>query len=200
MGRLEHRLTEATLSSLNAVLYSYFMAESTPLQDAGPNDQLIFSAVPKDGNGNLVGEEFAPAFYPDRFNKVMSKELNRDGQQCDGEDVSIKNFKNSELHATGVCFAREVSTIESLHEHDGAVDLYTPISPNGGLEVFVKKAEIGEINGWNPYESEWMFDYTLDFVSTGLDEYGDNSGNDVVRSLLSEVGETSKVNRDPRLR
>lgn len=161
------------------------MPESTPLVDAGPNDQLIFSAVPKDGNSQPVGEEFSPEFYPDRFNKVMSKELNRDGKQCDGEDVSIKNFKNAEIHATGVCFARQVPVIEDLHAHDGKVDLYTPISPNGGLEVYVKKAEIGEISGWNPKKDEWMFNYTLDFVSTGFDEYGGDGKNDVVSSLFN---------------
>lgn len=170
------------------------MPESTPLVDAGPNDQLIFSTVPKDGNGQPTGEEFSPEFYPDRFNKVMTKELNRDGQQCQGEDVSVKNFKNAEIHATGVCFARQVSILEKLHAHEGPVDLYTPISPNGGLEAFVKKVEVGEMEGWNPHEEEWMFNYTLDFVSTGFDEYGGDSKNDVVSSLLvPEVADLDRV-------
>lgn len=162
------------------------MTESTPLEDAGPNDQLIFSVLPKDDNDNPVGQEFSPEFYPDRFNKVMEKELNRDGQQCRGEDVSVKEFKNPDIHATGVCFARQVTVIEGLHEHEGKVDIYTPISPNGGLEAFVKKVEIGEINGWNPVENEWMFNYTLDFVSTGFDEYSVNSGNGIVESKLED--------------
>lgn len=160
------------------------MPESTTLENAGPNDQLVFSVVPKDGNGETVGIEFSPEFYPDRFNKVMKKELNRDGQQCRGEDVSVKSFKNSEIHATGVCFARHVSTLEEVHNHEGKVELYTPISPDGGLEAFVKKVEVGEMNGWNPKEGEWMFDYTLDFISTGFDEYGVDNTNDVVSSLL----------------
>ncbi len=163
------------------------MANSTSLEEAGPNDQLIFSVVPKDEDGFQDGTEFSPEFYPDRFNKVMEKELNRDGQQCRGEDVSIKSFKNPDIHATGVCFARQVSVVEALHEHEGKVDLYTPISPQGGIEAFVKKAEIGEINGWNPHQNEWMFDYTLDFVSTGKDEYGSDGENDVVSSLLDDA-------------
>lgn len=161
------------------------MANSTPLEEAGPNDQLVFSVVPKNENGDAVGTEFAPEFYPDRFNKVMEKELDRNGQQCRGEDVSIKNFKNADIHATGVCFARQISTIEEIHAHDGKVDLYTPISPNGGLEAFVKKAEIGEMSGWNPHQNQWMFKYTLDFVSTGLDEYGGDGMSDIVTSELT---------------
>lgn len=163
------------------------MPQSTPLEDAGPNDQLVFAAEPKDENDNPVGDVFSPEFYPDRFNKVMEKELNRDGQQCQGEDVSIKNFKNADIHATGVCFADQIDVIEGLHAHEGKVDLYTPISPNGGLEVFVKKAEIGEMDGWNPKRNEWMFKYTLDFVSTGFDEYGGDGSNDIISSMLLET-------------
>jgi hypothetical protein len=55
--------------------------------------------------------------------------------------------------------------------------------------VYVKKAEIGEINGWNPQRDEWMFKYTLDFVSTGLDEYGGDGSNDVISSMLLETME-----------
>jgi hypothetical protein len=172
------------------------MTDSTALADAGPNDQLVFSVVAKNEFGEDVlleydrlrdntYLEFAPEFYPDRFNKVMEKELNRDGQQCNGEDISIKTFKNSDIHANGVCLARNVSIIEELHKHEGKVDLYTPISPNGGLEAYVKKAEVGEIDGWNPHKQEWMFQYTLDFVSTGFDEYGTDGTNDVVSSMLS---------------
>lgn len=163
--------------------------ESTSLEDAGPNDQLVFAVVPKDGNGFPVEPEFSPEFYPDRFNKVMEKELNRKGQQCRGEDVSVKKFKNPDIHATGVCFAGNVSVIEDLHLHEGLVDLYTPISPHGGLEAFVKKAEIGEIDGWNPHANEWMFNYTLDLVSSGVDEYNRNGTNDVVDSIFSDQEE-----------
>jgi len=162
------------------------MPQSISLEDAGPNDQLVFSVVPKDDAGFQAEEEFSPIFYPDRFNKVMQKELNRDGQQCRGEDVSIKDFKNADIHATGVCLAREVDTLEDIHLHDGKVELYTPISPQGGLEAYVKKVEVGEMDGWNPHEGEWMFNYTLDFVSTGLDEFGGDQENDVVTSFLEQ--------------
>lgn len=164
------------------------MVQSTSLSEAGANDQLIFSVVPKDENGPLLDGEFSPEFYPDRFTKVMEKELGREGQQCKGEDVTISKFKNPDLHANGVSFADQISTLENLHGHNGKVDLYTPISPNGGLEAYVKKVEVGEINGWNPHEQEWMFDYTMDLVSTGYDEYGGDNGNDVVESLLNRQG------------
>lgn len=167
------------------------MPESTPLADAGPNDKLIFSVVPKDGNGEQVGEMFSPEFYPERFNKVMEKDLNRDGQQCKGEDVSINEFQNPDIHATGECFANNVSTLEEIHFHDGKVDLYTPISPHGGIEAYVKKVEVGEMTGWNPHEGEWMFSYTIDFVSTGYDEYGNDGRSGIVSTLLASSSSSS---------
>lgn len=177
------------------------MAKS--LEDAGPNDQLIFKAVLKDGEGDYIkdssGENvaFNPLYYPDRFNKIMEKELNREGNQCQGEDVTIKNFKNSDIHATGICRAKQVSVLEKFHAHDGEVDLFTPISPNGGLEVFVKKVEIGEKAGWHAVDNgmensdevrgQWMFNYTMDFVSTGFDEYGSDGENDVITDVLKSA-------------
>lgn len=158
--------------------------DTIPASDAGPNETMVFSIVPQDGNGQQVGTPFTPKYYPDRFNKVMEKELRKDGQQCKGQDVSIKNFKNAKLHATGVCLAREVSTLESLHAHDGVVDLYTPISPNGGIEAYLEKVELGEMAGYNPEFDEWMFNYTLDLISTGSDEYGSDGESAIVSSLL----------------
>jgi len=168
------------------------MPQSTSLEDAGPNDQLIFAVRAKNEDGTVPMEgqtylNFSPEFYPDRFNKIMDKELDRSGQQCQGEDVSIKNFKNADIHATGVCLARKIDLLDRLHKHDGKVDLYTPISPNGGLEAYVKKVEVGDMAGWNPHEKEWMFEYTLDFVSTGLDEYGTDNTNDVISSELDSL-------------
>lgn len=162
------------------------MAESTLLEDAGPNGRLLFSVVPENDTGEPIDAKppFEPAYYPDRFNRVMDKELNRDGQQCAGENVSIDTFKNAEIHATGVCLANKMPILETLSSHDGKVDLITPISPNGGLKAYVKKAEFGELSGWSPVKEQWMFNYTLDFVSTGLDEHQNGNFNPIVTSLL----------------
>lgn len=163
------------------------MAEQkSTLEEAGPNDQLIFTIVMIGEDGGEIGESFSPDFYPDRFNKAMEKELNRDGQQCKGEDISIKTFKNADIHANGVCKSSALSTLDKIHRHAGKVELYTPLSPNGGLEAYVKKVEFGELSGWNPKKDTWMFDYTLDLVSTGRDEYGGSQKNDIVSSYLSE--------------
>ena len=166
------------------------MAISDSPIDSGPNDTLKFELIPLDENGDVVAEPspFTPAFYPDRFNQTSEKELRREGQQCRGEDVSVKNFKNAEFHATGVLLEENLRTFQRLLQYDGQVDMITPVSPQGGLECYIKKGEVGEMEGWNPgtgaIDAQWMFNYTVDLVSTGKDEFGNVDGNSIVENKL----------------
>lgn len=150
------------------------------IEGAGPNDGLIFEIDPND----TEIKPFAPEYYPDRFNKAISKELNRDTKQCKGEDISIKEMKNAELHATGVMLASQSRRFQELSKHKGTVDLITPISPRGGIQCYIKKAELGEIEGYDPKNDEWEINYTIDFVGTGNDEYGDDTRSSIVTELL----------------
>lgn len=163
-----------------------------PIQQ-GPNGGLKFRVIPLGDTGgpSSAALPFSPYFYPDRFNQTSEKELRREGQQCRGEDVSVKNFKNADFHATGVLLEENLRTFQMLLQHDGPVDMITPVSPQGGLKVFIKKGEVGEIDGWFPgqngIEGQWLLNYTLDFVSTGEDEYGNSDGNSIVTDRLEEV-------------
>ncbi|UBF21270.1 hypothetical protein HRTV-13_gp24 [Halorubrum phage HRTV-13] len=172
---------------------SEFNFDEDPISE-GPNESLTFRVVAL-GNPETDGEdngevnrpalfEFAPMFYPDRFVHSFDKELRREGQQCRGEDVSIKNLKNSEFHATGVVLEENLRRVQALAEHDGVVDMFTPVSPNEGMECYIKGGDVGEIEGWNPVSKQWMFSYTFDFVSTGLDEFGNDTENDIVSEII----------------
>jgi hypothetical protein len=158
----------------------------------GPNDTIKFKVIALDNKSSGTSEqntalfEFAPKFYPDRFNQKFKKDLRREGQQCKGEDVSIKKNENSQFHATGVLLEENLRLFQTLSNHQGVVDLMTPISPDGGMECYIESADVGEIEGWNPSERQWMFKYTMDLVSTGLDEFGNNSENDIVTSQLNQ--------------
>lgn len=161
--------------------------------EKGPNGVLKFRVMPlteqDDPHPNY--STFAPAFYPDRFNQTNDKELRKEGQQCRGEDVSIKNFKNPEFHATGVLLEENLRVFQELLKFDGKVDLLTPVVPGDGVKCVIKKGEVGEIEGWNPggadIDPQWMFNYTLDLVSTGEDEFGNVDGNDIVQSRISSA-------------
>lgn len=176
---------------------------SEELSSIGPTETIKFQVIPINDFGGRTGPQFVPAYYPDRFNQSIEKGLRREGQQCRGEDVSIKKFKNTEIHATGVILAENVSDFREIATHDGPADLITPLAPDGGMRVYIKKAEVGEIEGWNPglsdaVDEQWMFNYTLDFVSTGADEYGNDDTNDIISSKLGTENEIAKIDEEER--
>lgn len=144
-----------------------------------PNKQLGFEISP-----NTVEWSFIPEFYPDSFTQMKKKELERYGGKCNGESVSIKSIKNRELHATGVILEGEVEIFRALQDIGSKVDLISPLTSDGGMECYIKQAELGEQKGWDPHNQQWMFEYTVDLVSTGRDEYASDGENAIVTAIM----------------
>jgi len=146
-----------------------------------PNQPLGFEINPQ-----RKPWSFAPEFYPEDFTQMKEKELNRYGDTCSGESVSIKTVKNWEFHATGVLLHGEISHFRSLTELDGKVDVLSPLTPDGGMECIVKSGELGNQTGWDPHTGQWLFKFTLDLVSTGRDEYASGQ-NAIVTAITQEA-------------
>lgn len=148
--------------------------------NSNPNRQLGFEISPAD-----VSWSFTPEYYPEDFTQMKKKELSRYGGGCNGESVSIKMVKNRELHVTGVLLEGEINIFHGLLDLDSEVDLLSPLTPEGGLECYIKKGELGNQTGWDPHNKQWLFKFTLDLVSTGRDEY-DNSQNEIITAILGQ--------------
>jgi hypothetical protein len=149
--------------------------------EAHPNKQLGFEISPAE-----VSWSFVPEFYPESFTQMKKKELDRYGGKCDGETVSIKSVKNREFNVTGKLLQGEVSVFQALSDISSEVDLISPKTERGGMECFVKQAELGQQAGWDPHHRQWKFEYTIDLVSTGRDEHDDNSNNGIVTALIED--------------
>jgi hypothetical protein len=145
-----------------------------------PNKQLGFEISPDDKDW-----DFIPEFYPEDFTQMKKKELTRYGGGCSGETVSIKSVKNREFHVEGVLLQGEVNLFQGLLDLEGKVDLLSPITPNGGMECFIKQGELGNQTGWDPQTRQWMFKFNLDLVSTGRDEY-DSGKNAIVTAIMQD--------------
>lgn len=144
-----------------------------------PTARLGFEIVPTDSWWS-----FTPIYYPDRFVQSKERDLKRDGKQCGGEDVSIEQIKNREFHASGIVLADEIRVLQRLIDYEAAVDLISPLTPDGGMECQIKNSELGEKVGFDPIHQQWQFNYTLDLVSTGRDEY-DESENEIVSEIIN---------------
>jgi len=147
---------------------------------SNPNERLGFELNPTGPSWS-----FTPEFYPEDFTQMKKKELSRYGGNCGGESVSIKAIKNREFHVTGVLLQGEINLFQALLDHEGEVDLLSPLTPSGGMECFIKQGELGNQTGWDPHNRQWMFKFTLDLVSTGRDEH-DTGSNDIVTAIMQE--------------
>lgn len=141
-----------------------------------PNEQIPF-AIESDTY------RFAPEYYPKRFTEISKNEVDRSTKQCGGEDVYVKNTKNAEYHANGIVLQGNIAILRKLLDSEEPVDLITPIAENGGVECVLKKGEVGEIVGWDNFEGEWQFNYSVDLVATGTDSDSDTD-NQIVSELI----------------
>lgn len=165
-----------------------------------PSGTIPNNPNPNDGKGIPFSLEignsdksvdFNPVYYPDRFADTMEKDVDRDGRQCGGEDVSIDKTKNPEFHATGIVLDGNVSDFRKIRRHKGPINLITPLTDNeGGMEVIVTKGEIGELVGWDGLYKQWQFSYTLDMVATGSDT-DESEESQIVNEVLEEYREQS---------
>jgi hypothetical protein len=119
------------------------------------------------------GPDFQPLYYPSNFRITTEKELNRTAADCEGQRVSIDELKNSELHVKGKVHASDMEALDSLAHTTEVVEVISPVIVGSGMDAYVKSAERGDIIGYDAYPTakEWMFEYTIDLVSVGRDEY-----------------------------
>lgn len=142
--------------------------------DSFSRASLVDEVLKTDSNPE---NNFTPVYYPSRFTITTEKDLDRTPASCDGERVSIKELKNSELHVTGKVHESDLQSLWNIAHTTRRVEVITPVLQNGGMEAYVKSVEIGEMIGYDAYPDaeEWMFKYTIDLVSTGKDEYESSS-------------------------
>jgi len=126
---------------------------------------------------------FIPDYYPDRFNQTKERKLERDGRQCEGEHITVDKVKNREIHLSGVLLEYEIGSFNRLVEYNGDVEIISPLVPRGAMTCVVKKGEIGNEQGYDPHANQRLYEYMIDLVSTGADEYEDDSRNPIVSSV-----------------
>lgn len=144
-----------------------------------PNEQLGFEISPQNSPWNFV-----PKYYPEDFTEMKKKDLDRHGNGCEGESVSIKQVKNREFHVAGVMLREKLFIFRKLANYDDPVDLISPLLEDGGMEVYIKRAERGNQSGWDPHRNQRLFEYDIDLVSTGKDEGEGDGNNGIITELI----------------
>lgn len=143
-----------------------------------PNEPLGFEINPLEESWTFV-----PEFYPEEFTDMKKRDLDRHGSGCETQSVSVKETKNKEVVISGKVLRGELPVLRALQDVDKPVDVISPLFEDGGLECYVKRAERGNQQGWDPFRKQRYFQYNIDLVSTGKDE-GSGGRNEIVSSIL----------------
>lgn len=141
----------------------------------------VGSDIPFVLSGNAT---FAPRYLPDTFRRTKSRNLDRKENFCGGENVSDRGSENWEFHVSGPVLTIGVQFFDRIVEGGGDL-LLTSLSWSG--EVKVEEAELEGPMSWDPAAQQFLWRYTLDLVSTGKDE----SGNENQTGIIDEGTERS---------
>ncbi|UBF22609.1 hypothetical protein HRTV-25_gp28 [Halorubrum tailed virus 25] len=139
----------------------------SPLGSGGPNDPLRDTASHQSMFAIYGLDDFAPRYVPNRFSFSKERNLDRSENFCGGEDVEDLGSKNREVHISGRIRHRELTAFHNLLDTDVPVDM---ISPGWSGEVRVLDGEFDGPRGRDPATNEYLYQYSLNVVSTGRDE------------------------------
>lgn len=115
---------------------------------------------------------FEPEYYPERVKPSKERNINREDEICEGEQVTDNGGKNHDLHVRGYLLQSEKSTFwETL---DAGVEFQLVAMPWSGY-VYVKSGKLEGPIGVDNVERQWVYEYTIKFVASGS-ETGNNNG------------------------
>lgn len=114
---------------------------------------------------------FAPRYAPDTLRRDKERNLDRKDAFCEGENVSDNGSKNWNIHASGRMLTSEIKFFDKVAEK-GEPLLLTSATWSG--ELLVEDVEVDGPGSWDPQQEEYHWTYTLNLVSTGRDESGEN--------------------------
>lgn len=122
---------------------------------------------------SLVGDvDFYPEYSPGTIRIRKSRQIDTSPSVCGGEDVSDGGSKNRRIHIVGQVLRTNISTVNSIADSSNPFML---TSATWSGEVRVDEVELEGPLRHDPLNQEFLWEYTLDLVSTGIDE--ENGGN-----------------------
>lgn len=135
------------------------MPTSFHAESYNPNADIEFEL-----NGSV---KFIPRYYPDRVIQDKNRELSREKGICLGEYVNDTGGKNREFRVDGQLITPELGTFHEMIDSGKKMDL---ICMQWEGEVLIKNSQLKGPKGIDVETRHWIYDYTLQLVSSGRDE------------------------------
>lgn len=141
---------------------NYQGPEPEPEPRTGDGDPTSHSAFLLSG-----AVTFGPYYAPERLSVTKKRNLNRQENFCGGEDITDLGAKNRSAHVAGLILETELSAFNGVLDNDQAINMTTH---GWSGQVMVKEGEYEGPVGRDAETGEYLYKYSLDVVSTGLDE------------------------------
>lgn len=113
------------------------------------------------------GLEFYPEYIPNQIQLNKERKLVRHANFCGLEDVFEIHGKNREVHVNGYILESELPSFADVLDWSQEAEIVTP-GWSGRVRV-VKGEHEGPV-AWDAREEQYLWNYSLDVVSTGIDE------------------------------
>jgi len=124
---------------------------------------------------------FRPSFYPNRVSVGKERDIIREKGICRNEYVKDVGTKNREVHVVGYVTAYSDPTIDKDNYKNNLQCFHDmcDFGQRGQLmtmqwsgEVLLHDSDLEGPVGVDPETNHFLYEYTLDFVSTGASEMG----------------------------
>jgi hypothetical protein len=132
-----------------------------------------FTLIPVGNSFDIGGGAvFVPSYYPENVRVRRQRQLDRQRGFCGGEKVNDTGSKNMEIHVQGMMLGEGEKS--SLYRISGVGRSLELVSETWSGECYLKEFEVEGPVGWYPPRSAFIYEYTMDLVSSGIDDPGQN--------------------------
>lgn len=138
----------------------------SPLGSGTTNDPM--NMIPQSMFAIYGPTDFAPRYVPNRFSLSKERNLDRSENFCGGEDVEDLGSKNRDIHFSGMIRQRELPAFHDLLDTNVPVEMIYP--GWSGSNVRVVDGELDGPRSRDPETNEYLYQYSVNVVSTGEDE------------------------------
>lgn len=138
-----------------------------PIPPPGFFDDDPRTESPEPGFEILGDFQFSPTYLPKTIRVTKERNLNRKESFCKGEDVTDTGAKNRDIHVAGKLVGGEKDRLNILADSD---EVYTLSCPAWTGDVRVSKAEYEGPVAHDSKTGKFVYEFSMDLVSTGRDE------------------------------
>ena len=104
---------------------------------------------------------FEPTYYPERVNPTKERNIEREDNLCEGQDVIDNGGKNVDIHIRGFLLEQEKQTFWDVLNNGSKYQL---IAMTWSGEVKVKSGNLEGPKGIDNIERQLVYEYTLKCV------------------------------------